>query len=63
VNDTDLFISHGLTLEGVGHWAAPGEHFCRVMAADERIFMARYVGAIAAALILGIELGRACADQ
>ena len=49
---------YGLELEDVGAWALAGEQACLAVATDHRRFMARFVGAISAAIVLGIELER-----
>lgn len=48
---------YGLTLEEVASWSAAGRTSLRAAAQSEWSFEARYVGVVAAALILGIELG------
>jgi hypothetical protein len=48
---------YGLTLEDVGEWSRVGM-VALLKAPDERSFEGRFVGAIAAAIIVGIELGR-----
>lgn len=46
----------GLTLEELGEWAHPGMTAVRGAAFDSERFEARFVGAIAAAMILGAKL-------
>lgn len=49
---------YGLELEDVGAWGFAGEQACLAVASDHKRFMGRFVGAIAAAIVLGIELER-----
>lgn len=51
-------LAYGLTLEGVGAWGEVGLRRLHALGTREPRFDGAYVGAIGAALVLGIELGR-----
>lgn len=49
---------YGIDFDDVREWAEPGRFGCFQAAGDAARFEGRFAGAVSAAIILGIELGR-----
>lgn len=54
----NALAAYGLELEDVGRWGEAGRVRCQQAAVSPHRFEGAFVGAISAAIILGIELAR-----